>query len=116
MSSVLLILVYLLCSTSGLVFVRLGANTTQLAIKSGMMNMSISLYTIGGFALYACSFILWMVLLQRFRLSFLSPIVSGASYICVLLAAFFVLHESINKMQLAGAVVILVGIILMNIK
>lgn len=116
MVTVILIIFYLAFSTFGLALIRLGASSTNVTLSSHILNLSVNLYTLGGLFLYVCSFVTWVTLLQRFKLSYIMPVVTGISYICVLLAGFFILHESINKFQMIGAAVILIGVVLMNIK
>jgi drug/metabolite transporter (DMT)-like permease len=116
LGSIILMLVYLACSTSGLVLIRLGAATASCTLKAGQIQLSLSGYSLAGICLYAISFLLWMTLLSRFQLSYIAPVLSGASYILILLAAFFILHETIGRLQLLGASIILCGIIIMNIK
>jgi drug/metabolite transporter (DMT)-like permease len=110
-----LIAVYLACSTFGLILVRMGAPASSLSLKEGLLGITLNVGTLVGMALYVGSFLLWMVLLQKYPVSYIVPMVSGLSYVGVMVAAVLLLKETVSPTHWIGIVVILVGIVLMNL-
>ena len=106
--------IYLMSSTLGMVFIRMGAAGNALALSRESLSFSLSHFTWIGVLLYVVSFLLWVYILQRFNLSYISPLMAGISYITIALASYFILHEHITPMQLVGMIVIIVGVLLMN--
>jgi drug/metabolite transporter (DMT)-like permease len=82
-----------------------GLNASSL--KSIVTNVSV----IGGLAIFGISAFVWLLVLSRASLSFAYPFAS-LSYLMIVLAARFVLHETIPPLRWAGVACIMVGIIL----
>lgn len=112
----ILIVIYLVATTSGMALIKLGGNSTTMAIKDGSFAMSMSFISILGYVLYLISFLLWTKILTMFDLSYIVPIVTGISQIIILLIAFLLFHENISIMGFIGIVVTICGVICMNIK
>ena len=67
-------IIYILFTTLGLVFMKLGQNNPlTISFKNGVM-MKIGFVSLLGFLFYICSFLLWQKLLVSFDLSFIVPI------------------------------------------
>lgn len=107
---------YLLFSCGGMVLIKYGSNGNGFNIAERAINFRLDLYSAAGLFFYALSFIMWIIVLQKFKLSYISPLVSGISYVIIILLSYFVLDEKISINQWAGIVVIFVGVILMNLK
>ena len=65
----------------------------------------------GGLFLFGLSAIVWLVVLSRTSLSFAYPFAS-LTYVLILLADRFVLHETVPALRWAGVFCIMVGIVL----
>jgi drug/metabolite transporter (DMT)-like permease len=65
----------------------------------------------GGLLLFGCSAVAWMLVLSRASLSFAYPFASF-TYVLILLADRFVLHEHIPALRWAGVFCIMLGIVL----
>jgi drug/metabolite transporter (DMT)-like permease len=65
----------------------------------------------GGLFLFGLSAFVWLAVLSRASLSFAYPFAS-LSYVLILLADRFVLHEQIPPLRWAGVFCIMVGIVL----
>ena len=65
----------------------------------------------GGLMLFGLSAVVWLAVLSRASLSFAYPFVS-ITYILILLADRFVLHQPIPGLRWAGVAFIMVGIVL----
>lgn len=112
MMKYLLTLIYLICTTGGITFMKLGGDSLKIGLKGGL-SFSMGWQTFLGFFLYLISFLLWQRLIVKYDLSVMVPIVTGMVQIIVLLIGQLVFKESINTLSIIGAVMIILGIILM---
>lgn len=114
---ILIIGIYLMLSSGGLVLIKLGADTVNLGISKGVFNCSISLISILGLICYIGSFLIFtFVLVKKFDLTYIMPIVTGISQILVIIAGLLVFKEHITKYGIIGIVLVILGIIMLNIK
>lgn len=111
----LLVAIYLFCSVGGLTLVKIGADHNSFHAAQSFFNLQLSYTTVIGLFLYVFSFLLWIVIVQRFNLSFIQPLTAGLSYVLVLCASLFILKETIVPMQWIGLALILAGVVFMNI-
>lgn len=113
--NIILIALYLCCSVGGLTLVKIGADNNSFMINPSFFNLQLSYTTLIGLFLYIFSFLLWIVIVGRFNLSYIQPLTTGLSYVLILGASLFILHETITTFQWIGLGFILVGVILMNV-
>ena len=78
---------------------------------SSLKAMATNLSVIGGLAIFGLSAVIWLLVLSRASLSFAYPFAS-LSYLLIVLAARFVLHEHIPPLRWAGVALIMTGIVL----
>lgn len=116
MSNVLFIIVYLFFTCAGLLLIKYGATNNVFSISNNFFNLKINIYLLIGLLFYVCSFALWVIILHKFKLSYIFPLISGISYVLIIMLSHFVLHEKITGFQWIGIVIIFFGVILMNIK
>ena len=112
----ILIPIYLLLTTSGLVLMKLGANPGTLSLKNGVISASMSSISALGFICYICSFLLFTRLVVMFDLSWIYPLTAGIVQVLTLLASYFVFKEKISVYGLVGTIFVIIGIVIMNIK
>ena len=79
------------------------------------LNIKLSLISILGLLCYLSSFLIYILILPKFNLSYIMPITSAISYIGIFILSALVLKETITSNGIIGAFIILVGIIIMNI-
>jgi EamA-like transporter family. len=77
--------------------------------------MSISLVLIVGFILYVVTFFLWLIILQKFNITFVSPIAYGIAFIMICIISYFLLGEMISGIQYLGVILIIIGVLIMSI-
>lgn len=114
MMKYLLTIVYIFFTTSGITFMKLGGDSLKLGLKDGF-SLSMGWKTFVGFLFYLVSFILWQRLLVKYDLSVMVPIVTGIVQIIILIIGYTVFKESFNIVSLVGALLIIVGIIVLAI-
>lgn len=112
----LLIVVYLVLTVAGLVFMKLGGNPGTLALKDGTITLGMSVVSGIGFVCYLCSFLLFTRIVVMFDLSYIYPIVTGIVQILTLVASAVVFKEHMSVQSVIGAIIIIAGIIIMNFK
>ena len=113
---VVLVIVYLILTISGLIFMKLGGNPGTLSFKEGALGFSINWISAIGFVCYIMSFLLFTRIVIMFDLSYIFPICTGIVQIVTLIASKLVFKENISVQGIIGASLIIVGIIIMNIK
>ncbi|ARD65355.1 MULTISPECIES: DMT family transporter [Eubacterium] len=110
------VFIYLCCSVGGLTLVKVGAEHNNFALNPGFFNLSLSYATLIGLCLYMISFVMWIVIVQKFNLSYIQPVTTGLSYVLIIAASIFILKESISLFQWIGLGFILIGVVFMNLK
>ncbi len=114
---ILIIAIYLLLSSGGLILIKLGANSVILNIKNGIFNCSISIISLLGLICYIGSFLIFtFVIVKKFDLTYIMPILTGISQIFVILSGCFIFKEYINNYGIIGIVLIIIGLVMLNIK
>lgn len=102
----------------------------QIALKLGMSNISISKnpsifsmdmiqslvfnrYVIIGWALYGMSFVIWLYVLSKVKLSYAYPFIS-LSYVLVAVLGYLILDEKISTGAWIGIGLVVVGVSLIG--
>ena len=112
----LILIAYILFAQTAVLLVKLGSPSGSLAFENGNLSLSVNVKMIVGLCLYVCSFLLWIVVLSRNNLSFVTPIITGANYIIPMAIGILLLREKMTPQQWAGAAIILVGLIVSNFR
>jgi drug/metabolite transporter (DMT)-like permease len=82
--------------------------------KSTGLTVPLALWAALGVVLYGGSFLLWLYILSRNPVSFAYPIAVGITLAVTVLGAYFFLGEKITTLQIAGILVMLLAIFLLN--
>ena len=111
-----LIAIYLILTVSGLILYKKGANSNfVLEIKNNALNIKLSLVSIAGLFCYLFSFLMYMLILPKFDLTFIYPLMTAISYIGIYILSIFILNESVTTLGIIGSIIIMVGIFIVNI-
>lgn len=113
---ILLIIIYLVLTLSGLILMKKGGNPGTLAFENGNMNFGISLISLAGFVCYLGSFLLFTRLVVMFNLSFIMPLCTGIVQVLTLVASKVIFKENVSVQAIIGATLIIIGILVMNWK
>ena len=113
---IIIILLYLLLTMSGLVLMKLGGNTGSFAMENGDINFGISPISLIGFICYIGSFFIYTRMVVMFDLSYITPICTGIVQILTLIASKIVFKEQITLQGIIGASIIIAGLLIMNFK
>ncbi len=113
----IVIIIYLLLSSGGLILMKLGAEQMSIIVSKNVFNCSMSWISILGFICYIGSFLLFsFVLVRKFDLTYIMPIITGISQILVIIAGLAIFKEHINNYGIVGICLVIFGIIFLNIK
>lgn len=114
---VIILVLYALLSVGGLTLFKIGAQRAMnVCITGTVLSLQISWLSLVGLMMYVCSFLIYMGLVSKIQLSYLTPITTGVVYTLTLAVAILVFHEPMTTLKLVGVLFILCGIILMNMK
>lgn len=113
MSKYLLTLVYILFTTCGITFMKLGGDSLKLSL-SKEFSLRMGWTTLLGFLFYIVSFLLWQKLLVKYDLSSMVPIVTGISQIIIIIIGYVIFKENVSIQSIIGAITIIIGIIIMT--
>lgn len=112
--NVVLIILYVIFAVLGSTLLKYGGlETVKKLFTIPFVNMNVSLITLIGFVSYGLSFLLYTVLLNKFELSFISPLTVALVYIFLMITAFIIFKEPITVSKLIGCGLILIGILMM---
>lgn len=107
---------YLLFTTLGVIFMKLGGDSLKFSIASTGFVFKIGLFTFLGFVFYLCSFVLWQKLLVSYNLSFIIPVLTSLAQVLSCIMAFVIFKEPISLAKIIGIVLIVGGIALLSVK
>lgn len=111
------IILYLIFTVGGLVLVKMGSNSINLAITDGIFNFSMGIKAIIGFISYVLSFLIYtFYIIKKFDLSYIYPIIAGITQVLVVIAGILIFKEHLNIPGIIGIILIIVGIICLNIR
>lgn len=109
--------IYLILSASGLIFFKLGSeNNILCSFTKGILNFKIGYLSILGIICYGCSFVLYLGLVSKYNLSYIVPVTTGIMYIIILVASSVLFKEVITGTHIIGAILVLSGVTLLNLK
>src|SRR4051812_31060512 len=106
-----LMITYIIMAVSGSTLIKLGSlHTEKTLLTLPIVNMKVTLITLLGILAYGISFLLYIVLLSRFDLSFISPLLVAFVYVLLMLTAFFFFKETFTAYKIVGCGLILIGV------
>lgn len=77
-----------------------------------VLNIFKNPYIMTGIFLYGLSFITWLVVLSRVKLSFVYPMTS-LNFVLVILASYYLFGERLSAPQIGAIMIIIIGVILL---
>lgn len=112
----ILVVIYIILTLSGLVLMKLGGNPGSISMAEGNINFGISPISLIGLICYLCSFLLFTRVVVMFDLSYIMPLVTGIVQVLTLVSAKIIFKEDFTTQGIIGAIIIIIGIIIMNFK
>ena len=113
---VVIFCIYIFFSTAGLFLIKIGGKDTSFSINNNFLKLDINLILLTGMICYVISFLLYIYIINKNRLSYIVPVSAGILNIVVFLLGVFILKEKINVFSIIGLILIIFGVFLMNFK
>ena len=115
--NILLIAIYVVLTSGGLIAIKLSSGATQHSIQLlDKLSIPFNWWLLTGVVLYGLSFITYILLISRFELGYIIPLTTALVYIVIFAASFAIFKESFTALKVAGIVLIIAGLVLLNIK
>ncbi len=112
----IIIIIYIALSISGLVLMKLGGNPGSFSTVDGNINFGISPVSLIGFICYIGSFLLFTRMVVMFELSYIMPVTTGIVQVLSLVFSKVIFKEEFTTTGIIGAIIIIVGVVLLNWK
>ena len=114
---IITIIIYAVISVTGVTLVKLGSsNPLTFSFEQGGFTFGLGWTTLLGLVLYVISFLVYMTLVSKNNLTYLTPVSSGMVYVLTLVVSLALFKEQVSTFQWIGWCLIIVGVVLMNIK
>ena len=105
-------IIYVVSGSLGMVLIKYGGKTSKFVIQTSSLSIQVSPSFVLGCLIYVFSFFLWIYILQKFQITFISPIAYGLVFIAILVFSYLFLHETVNLRQIIGTIVIIGGVLI----
>ena len=114
---ILMIILYLIFTVSGLILMKKGGNAGKITLTTGEFGFTISWISALGFICYIISFLLFTRIIMMFEnVSYISPICNGIAQVMIMVASWLILKERLTGLSIGGAALVIIGVVIMNIK
>lgn len=111
--NIALVVLYVIFAVGGSTLIKYGGLAKMASlIVLPVVHVSISLVSLLGIISYGLSFALYILLLNKFDLSFISPLTVGIVYVLLMGTAVVVFNEQFTLLKTLGCTLILAGILL----
>jgi len=114
MNFFVLIGIYVVLNAFGQLFIKIGSYDLKTA--TSLWDILTNFTLMGGIVLFGMSFLTWIYILTKSNLSYAFPFAVGLGYVAVIMLAVFVLKEVPNTLQIAGMVLVGIGVMLMSMQ
>lgn len=116
--SKLILSLYVLTTSAALIVLKWGSKEGGPPIHSasGKLQFNINAYIISGIILFGISFMLYTYLIAKYDLGYIIPMTSAFVYVLVFTASYFIFNEVFTAFKIAGIVLIVAGLALLNVK
>ena len=116
MINIILFILYVLLSSSGLILFKLGTINPNINLNILGISLNFSIKSIIGMLCYGFCFILWMIIVSRMNLTIAMPMSIAIVNTLVVLGSCIFLKEKITLIQCIGIFVIIFGVSLISFK
>jgi drug/metabolite transporter (DMT)-like permease len=113
--NILIFAAYAIFSGSGLIILKIAMSQRPLSLDN-IFQIFINMKFFIGLFLYGCGFMVWLVILSKFKLNIAYPIAISLFFVVSGLGSYFILKESFSLQHIVGIVLCFLGIVLIGIK
>ena len=116
MLKIILCVLYVCFSVSGLTLIKVGSLQTEArSLVIPILDMTVTKLSFIGILCYGTSFCLYLGVVSKFDLGIIIPILGGVINILILLVSCFILKEKLTLNMIIGALIIILGIFIMSL-
>lgn len=109
--------IYVLFTASALIVVKLSSKHGAFIDRiNGHIHLNINALTLLGVVLYGASFLLYIYLISKFDLGYIIPLTTALVYAIIFIASYAIFNEAFTALKVAGIILIIAGLILLNLK
>jgi len=112
--NIILFIIYVILSSSGLVLFKLGVNNPNIHFSLFGISISLSVKMIIGVICYGFSFLLWLYLVSKLNLTIAMPLSVAIVNTLVVIESSIFLNEKITLMQGIGIFIVIFGVMMMT--
>lgn len=113
--SKLIIGLFVLSTSLALILLKWGSKSgAAIDNVNNKLQLNLNYWILGGIALYGISFLIYTYLIAKYDLGYIVPLTTALVYIFVFTASYFIFHEVFTAAKIAGIILILGGLILLN--
>lgn len=115
MNTIIIILVGILFASIGQILWKVGVKGIGIINSfsiEGILQIGCNPYIIAGLICYGLGTIFWLIALSRADLSYVYPFIA-LTFVIIFIASSLLFHEPISLQKLSGAVIIIIGILVL---
>ncbi len=101
----LLCVVYMILSLLGLTFMKLGGMEGR-QVFFQFLQIKFSLQSLAGYFCYLSSFMIYTVIITKFDLSYIIPLLGGIVNILIFMIGIFLFHENVTRYSLSVCLIV----------
>jgi multidrug transporter EmrE-like cation transporter len=107
---------YIILSALGIILMKAGGGVSKFSLTAGRIDMILDTRLLFGALCYIGSFLVFVIVMQKFNLSEFYPMAAGLILISTVIAGVVIFHDKLSIVNIIGITAILIGIVLLNIK
>ena len=111
----ILFTLYVILASSGLIIFKLGSKDIVINFVKGL-NISINWLSFIGILCYMVSFVLWLVIVSKTKLTWAFPLSVALINTAIFIISAIVFKEQITWIQILGTILIVIGVGLIGLK
>lgn len=108
----IIFIIYVISSSLGMVLLKYGGKENLFQLQSSNLALKVNYFFLLGVILFFVSFVLWVIILQKFKLTFISPVAYGLTFIVLSFFSYILLDERVTIYNVLGAAIIILGIVI----
>lgn len=111
--NIIFIILYVIFAVGGSSLIKYGSLAKEVTTFTlPFVNVGFSWISVLGVLCYGLSFLLYVLLLSIFDLSFISPLTVGLVYVLLMITAVIIFGEHFTVLKTIGCSIILIGILM----
>lgn len=115
--NIIIVAIYAIFTVTGLICYKYGTNINfDISLKNSNLGVNVHIVAIIGLCFYIVSFLLYILVLPKFNLTDIMPIISAITTIAIYILSVWILGEEVTIQKIIGAIIITAGVFIMSFK